>query len=235
MLAQQGVSAPLSSELDLAFAAGLERLVVQATRDFDAFNYAHVLQSTETFFWAHFTDTYLELAKPRARRHVDGLCDDEAATLASGSAVAGLRLGLDVLLRLLAPTLPYITEEVWSWAFAEEKGHPSIHKAPWPGEEDFAAIPAPANPASFDLAVAAFTAINKCKADNEVSMGREVEALTLAANAATLEAVKPVLDDVLAATRCQDHSLSERSDLEDAVFEAGEATFAPKPEKNPRE
>ena len=235
VLAQQGVSAPLSSELDLAFAAGLERLVVQATRDFDAFNYAHVLQSTETFFWAHFTDTYLELAKPRARRHVDGLCDDEAATLASGSAVAGLRLGLDVLLRLLAPTLPYITEEVWSWAFAEEKGHPSIHKAPWPGEEDFAAIPAPANPASFDLAVAAFTAINKCKADNEVSMGREGETLTLAANAATLEAVKPVLDDVLAATRCQDHSLSERSDLEDAVFEAGEATFAPKPEKKPRE
>ena len=148
--------------------------------------------------------------------------------------MAGLRLGLDVLLRLLAPTLPYITEEVWSWAFAEEKGHPTIHKAPWPGEVDFAAIPAPANPASFDLAVAAFTAINKCKADHEVSMGREIEALTLAANAATLESVKPVLDDVLAATRCQDHSLSERSDLEDGVFETGEARFAPKPEKKPR-
>ena len=115
------MAAPLSSELDLAFAAALRRLVEQSTRDFEAFNYAHVLQATETFFWTRFTDTYLELAKPRARWHADGLCENEAATLASGSAVAGLRLGLDVLLRLFAPTLPYITEEVWSWAFSEEK------------------------------------------------------------------------------------------------------------------
>jgi len=234
VLSQEGVEAPLSSELDLAFAAGLRRLVEQATGDFDAFRYAHVLQSTETFFWSQFTDTYLELAKPRARRHADGLCSDEADSLASGSAVAGLRLGLNVLLRLFAPTLPYITEEVWSWAFAEETGQPTIHKAPWPGEEDFAAIPAPANPASFELAIAAFAAIHKCKADNEVSMGREIETFELSANAATLDGVKPVLDDVLAATRCREHSLRERGDLEDGVFEAGGASFAPKPEKAPR-
>ena len=136
-----------------------------------------------------------------------------------------------MLLRLFAPTLPFITEEVWSWAFAEEKGQPTIHKAPWPSDEDFADIPEPANAASFDLAMAAFAAINKCKADHEVSMGREVERLTLVANAATLEDVKPVLDDVLAATRCRDHLLSERADVEDGSFEAIEATFAPKPEK----
>ncbi len=231
VLGQQGPLAPISSELDLAFVASLRRLVEQATRDFDDFNYAHVLQETESFFWTHFTDTYLELAKPRARRFGDGECPDEASSAASGSAIAGLRLGLDVLLRMLAPTLPYITEEVWSWAFADEKGEPTIHRAPWPGEPDFADIPAPANPASFDLAVAAFTAINKCKADHEVSMGREVESLTLAANAATLEAVSPVLDDVLAATRCRQHSLAERGDLEDGVFDAREPSFAPKPQK----
>jgi valyl-tRNA synthetase len=231
VLSQEGVVAPISSELDLAFAAALRRLVEQATRDFEDFNYAHVLQSSETFFWTRFTDTYLELAKPRARWYVDGRCSDDASTLASGSAVAGLRLGLDVLLRLFAPTLPFITEEVWSWAFAEEKGQPTIHKAPWPSDADFADIPEPANAASFDLAMAAFAAINKCKADHEVSMGREVERLTLVANAATLEDVKPVLDDVLAATRCRDHLLSERADVEDGSFEAIEATFAPKPEK----
>jgi valyl-tRNA synthetase len=234
VLGQEGVEAPISTELDLAFAAALRRLVAQATRDFEDFNYAHVLQSTETFFWTRFTDTYLELAKPRARRYADGLCEDDAAAQASGSAVAGLRLGLDVLLRLFAPTLPYITEEVWSWSFAEERGAPTIHKAPWPSESDFADIPEPANPASLDLAMALFAAINKCKADGEVSMGREVETLTLVANASTLEAVKPVLGDVLAATRCQDHSQSERADLEDGAFEAVDATFAPKPEKSAR-
>ncbi len=231
VLSQESVAAPVSAELDRAFAAQLKKLALQSTRDFDEFNYAHVLQATETFFWTRFTDTYLELAKPRARRQVDGACPDDASILASASAVAGLRLGLDVLLRLFAPTLPYITEEVWSWAFAEEKGQPTIHKAPWPGESDFAGISEPANPASFDLAVAAFTAINKCKADDEVSMGREVETLTLRANAATLEGLKRVQDDVLAATRCHDHALAERGDLEDGVFEATDAVFAPKPEK----
>ena len=231
VLAQEGVVAPIASELDLAFAASLKAHALQATRDFDDFNYAHVLQTTETFFWTHFTDTYLELAKPRARRFVDGECEDEAAKLASGSAVAGLRLGLDVLLRSFAPFIPYITEEVWSWVFAEEKGQPTIHRAPWPGEADFEGIPAPANPASFELAVAAFTAINKCKADSEVSMGREVNKLTLVANAGTLEAASLVLPDVLAATRCRDHSLSERAELEDGVFEVEDPSFAPKPEK----
>ena len=231
VLSQEGPAAPVTSELDRAFVASLKSLVEKCTSDFEGFNYAHALQDTETFFWTHFTDTYLELAKPRARRFFDGACESDAEADASGSAIAGLRLGLSVLLRLFAPTLPYITEEVWSWAFAEERGEKSIHRAAWPGAADFEGIPEPANPASFDLAVAAFHAVNKCKADHEVSMGREVEQLTLKANAATLEAVKPVLEDVLAATRCRAHDLAESTDLEDGVFEATDPTFAPKPEK----
>ena len=34
---------------------------------FEDFNHGQVLQETESFFWTHFTDTYLELAKARAR------------------------------------------------------------------------------------------------------------------------------------------------------------------------
>jgi valyl-tRNA synthetase len=230
VLSQQGVVAPLSNELDCAFAAKLGRLVSEATANFESFNYARVLQETESFFWTHFTDTYLELAKPRARRYADGQCESEQAVAASGSAVAGLRLGLDVLLRLLAPTLPYITEEVWSWVFADEKGQPSIHTAPWPAAADFAQIPA-GDPGCFDIAVAAFQAINKCKADAEVSMGRELESLSLQANTRTLVALESSLDDVLAATRCRSHRLDESSALADGIIVAENAVFAPRPEK----
>jgi valyl-tRNA synthetase len=227
VLSQTAEVHAISSELDRAFVAKLRALVEASTANFEDYNYAHSLQETESFFWTHFTDTYLELAKVRARGFADGASGD--AALASGSAVASLRLGLSVLLRLFAPILPYITEEVWSWAFAEETGHQSIHIASWPADVDFAGVAAPDDADSFDLAVAAQAAVNKAKADAEVSMGREVESLVLRANAATLARLAPVLPDVLDATRTLSHELVEKADLEDGRFEAVECTFAPKP------
>ena len=220
VLSQTAETHPVSSELDRAFVAKLEQLVARSTRHFEAFEHAPVLAESESFFWSHFTDTFLELAKPRAR-------DDEPGREAErGSAVAALRLGLGVLLRLFAPFLPYITEEVWSWAFAEETGQPLIHRAPWPGDEDFAGIDAPADPGSFDLAVGCWSAINKAKADASVSMGREVASLSIAANAATLARLAPVLADVLVAGRCHAHHLVERGELEDGAFAVDDAEFA---------
>ncbi len=228
VLAQPGEVHPIEAELDRAFVAKLHELVDQVTRSFESWNYAHALQETESFFWTHFTDTYLELAKPRARRYEDGARGEEAAL--SGSAVASLRMGLNVLLRLFAPVMPYITEEIWSWAFAEETGEASIHRAPWPSAADFESIAAPQSPGSFELAVGALAAINKCKADAEVSMGREVEKLTLCGNAGTLANLELVLADVLAASRCRTHATQEDADLEDGSLEIGDIEFAPKPD-----
>jgi valyl-tRNA synthetase len=222
VLCQSADAHPVTTELDRAFAARLAALVERATASFEALNHAQALQEIEGFFWTHFTDTYIELAKVRAR--------DEADAVGRGSAVAMLRLGLDVLLRLLAPFLPYVTEEVWSWVFAEEKDQPSIHRAPWPGAADFAGIAAPADPESFATAVACWSAVNKAKADAEVSMGREVERLVLAAHPETLRRLDAVLADVLAATRTRRHELAERAELEPGSFEIAGIELAPRAE-----
>ena len=224
VLAQEADAAPIAAELDRAFAAKLRALVARSTRNFESFDHAPALQETESFFWTHFTDTYLELAKLRARS------EDPAAAAGRGSAVATLRLGLDVLLRLFAPFLPYITEEVWSWAFAAEQGQPSIHAAPWPSERDFAGVAEPAAPESFDLAVACWRAIHKAKSDAAVSMGREVARLVLAANAKTLATLARVLADVLAAARCHAHALATDDALADGAFAIRDAVFAERAE-----
>ncbi len=228
VLSQEAEVHPIACELDLAFTASLKSLVQKATASLDQFDCAHALMDTESFFWSQFTDTYLELAKPRARD--DGGSD----AAAQGSAVASLRLGLNVLLRLFAPVLPYICEEVWSWVFADETGHASIHTAPWPGEADFAGIAAPRNSESFAIAVAALGAINKAKADGEVSMGREVEALTLCGRSGELEQLERVVDDVMGAARVKSHLLETREGIEEGGFETVVAVFAPKPPKAPK-
>jgi valyl-tRNA synthetase len=94
----------------------LSALVASATRHLDACDYAAALREIEDFFW-RFCDDYIELVKRRRAGE-----DAAAASAAEASQIA-----LGVLLRLFAPFLPFVTEDVWSWW---RDG--SVHQAPWP-------------------------------------------------------------------------------------------------------
>ena len=157
-------------QLDRSMLANLKATADEATAALDDYDYARALAVTERFFW-RFCDDYLELVKPRAYE-------------GDASAIGALRTALDILLRLFAPMLPFVTEEVWSWW---REG--SIHRAAWPVAEPIVA--AEDDPALLSLAAEAIGAVRKAKSEAKVSMRAPVARLAL--DAASLE---PVLDDI---------------------------------------
>jgi valyl-tRNA synthetase len=221
VLAQSGPEAPATHALDLAFLARLRETVERASAAMDAFEYAVALDLVERFFWSGFTDTYVEMVKARAR------CEDDPA--GRGSAVAALQLGLKTLLRLFAPFLPYVTEEVWSWGFDREGGGEgrarSIHRAAWPGAADFAGLAG--DGAVFDTAVALLESVHRAKSAAGATVGRHLRRLHVAAGPATAARFERVQGDVLAAARVQAHQLERREGLDDDVFEVLAAELAP--------
>jgi valyl-tRNA synthetase len=118
VLANRGIGGAVTEHVDRGLLSQLARLVDDATRALDEYEYGRALQLTEAFFWT-FCDDYVELVK--ARRYGDFGAE------AAGSAVTTSETVLHVLLRLLAPYLPFVTDEVWSWW---QDG--SVHRTPWP-------------------------------------------------------------------------------------------------------
>lgn len=223
VLAQQGPATPPNCELDLAFLLELRDLVTRATRSFEDFDQAHALMEIESFFWSRFTDTYIELVKVRAR----GTTTENMQ--AQGSAISSLRFGLSVLLRLLAPFLPFVTEEVWSWVYAKESGFKSIHIAPWPSESEFGDLATPNDTKSLSVAIAALTAINKAKADGEVSMGRALTSLVLSGQTNDIKMLRRIVVDVASAARCDNYEIAADPNGEAGTFQVKHIVFAPKP------
>jgi len=186
----------LSTEpIDLALLRQLAAVVSRCTAAFEEYDHAAALEQAERFFW-FFCDDYLELVKARAY--------GEHGERAAASALATLRLGLSVILRLLAPFLPFVTEEVWSWW---QDG--SIHRAAWPDPAELAGLAGPGDDAVIAAASAAIAAIRKARSQARLPVKTPVSLLIVTAARDSLDALAAASADVRAAGRVAEIELRE--------------------------
>ena len=185
----------VTAAVDRGLLTALAAIVRESTTDFEEYNYTRVLERTETFFWS-FCDDYLELVK--GRRYGDQ--GDELAASANGA----LLVALDVMLRLFAPFLPFVTDEVWSWW---RPG--TVHAAPWPAPAELLEACTPATEdaqgvAALEFATAVLGAIRKKKSEEQRPLKTPVARAIISAPAAQLELLSLVEKDLRAAGLIRD-------------------------------
>ena len=165
----------VTAPLDVAMLDRLSAVVEEATRGFEDFDYARALERTEEFFW-WFCDDYVELVKGRAYA-------------ADGSAVRALRQALNIMQRLFAPFLPFVTEEVWDWW---QDG--SIHAQSWP-----TLTASGGGQLTLESVCDVLGRVRRAKTEAKTSQRTVVTRLVLTAPAEILDALAMAQDDLVAA------------------------------------
>jgi valyl-tRNA synthetase len=185
-----GAAGEVTEPLDRSMLRSLTDLIEDASAAFEGYDYSRALERTERFFWG-FCDDYVELVKQRAY----GAADQAGA----GSARRALELALSTLLRLFAPHLPFVTEEVWSWW---QDG--SVHRAAWPDPEQLRAEAGDADRLTYRAAADVLGEIRKAKTSRQKSLRAEVERVVVRDTPERLEALARALGDVNDAGRVRD-------------------------------
>ena len=214
----------ITEPLDRAMLAALADVIDAATAAYAAYDHTKALEVTETYFW-QFCDDYLELVKTRA---YDGVAPGEEVdpnadpSPGAASARAALTIALEAFLKLFAPTLPFATEEVWSWWRAG-----SVHRTEWPtsaplrevalqGIDPSMADKMAATSAPMLSAVGeALSALRKIKSEAKVKQRTEIASVELLVPESKVPAVETAKVDVMTSARVLDMTIISVPDTTD--------------------
>ncbi|MGY4884545.1 MAG: valine--tRNA ligase [Nanobdellota archaeon] len=114
-------------KMDEIFLEKLNVLVKYCTESFKDYEYSKAKLDTEKFFWSDFCDNYLEIVKKRVYQ---GEGNPKI------SAQYTLYHSLLTIIKLIAPIMPFITEEIYQEYFKKNEKIKSIHISSWPEYEE---------------------------------------------------------------------------------------------------
>ncbi len=184
----------ITEAADLWILSKLQLTLKRATAEFEKFEYARAREAIEEFFWKDFCDNYLEICKVRsyglAAEKLAGIEFNDAQKkeieAKQQSAILTLEICLNTILKLFAPFIPHITDEIYSTIFAEEFAKTgSINaRGNWPKDEIFSKIVAlRVDGQKFhdigEAALAVIFEVRKFKSDSSLSMKTTVKKIVV--------------------------------------------------------
>ena len=182
--------------LDRWIKTKLNKLIKTTTESIEDYEYIHLRLDTEKFFWQILCDNYLEFIKDRLYNQEN--YDKEEVQAAIGTLYEALLTSL----KLFAPIMPHITEEVYQHLFKEKEGAKSIHLSKWPvyNEKD---IDEEAEKVG-DVIVELVAMARKYKSQKQVSQKAPLESITIDVEEPLVEKLKAVETDIKAITSAKE-------------------------------
>jgi valyl-tRNA synthetase len=193
---------PMLTPADRWALSRLQQLIADTTANYEGYEYASALGEAEAFFWRVLADNYIEMAKQRLY--------DEGDPLREGARYT-LYHAFRAVLKLLAPVLPFVTEEIYRSLFGGQEKPVSIHRSRWP-------LPDPAlrderADAVGEALVEVATAVRRYKSQHNLSLNTELERLQVAPEEPALAAaLVAAASDLLSVTRAGQIEVCDRLD-----------------------
>ncbi|USN45266.1 MAG: valine--tRNA ligase [Candidatus Woesearchaeota archaeon] len=171
----------------------LDAVIAEATAAFEEHNYSKAKYVCEQFFWGTFCDQYLEIVKERAY-------NKEKNPEGSLSAQYTLYVATLSIIKLFAPILPHITEEIYQMYFKTFEHDVALAVSSWPECTQ-------ANKDAEDLfafgkeLVHIVTAARKFKSEQNLSLREPLTVVSVSAS--QIELLQEAEQDILGATKAQ--------------------------------
>lgn len=145
--------------IDQLFLNKLNDLVIECTNNFEKYEYSKAKSETEKFFWDMFSSNYLEIVKKRIYNETGNR---------KISAQFTLYHSLLIILKLIAPIMPFVTEEIYQKHYRKNEKIESIHLMKWPEKKKVI------NSNNLDLFINILSKIRQEKSNSKKPMNSEI-------------------------------------------------------------
>ncbi|HUV23809.1 MAG TPA: valine--tRNA ligase [Methanomassiliicoccales archaeon] len=184
---------------DVWILSKFSRLVESVTSHYDNYNFDKAIRELEAFAWHELADHYLEMVKYRNRDK-----DDMGVRFTLYTTFLGV-------IKMMAPILPHVTEEIYQSFFQEMDGAKSVHVSDWPEpilvDED--------EEERGEFLKEVISAIRKWKSERGMALNHEIELVELVGEKASY--LLGVERDILETVRAKRLQIVSEIELEEKV------------------